>query len=63
MCENTQLVDSVIETARETDGKRKLPCAEAFQIAERFCVEKREVGRICNAYKIRICDCQLGCFR
>lgn len=63
MCENTQLVDEVIQKARQDDGTRKLACAEAFQIAERFSVEKREVGRICNAYKIKICECQLGCFR
>jgi hypothetical protein len=63
MCENTQLVDAVIETAKETDDKKELPCVEVFRIAERFAVEKREVGRICNAYKIRICKCQLGCFQ
>ncbi|MHC4574159.1 MAG: hypothetical protein ACYS76_08515 [Planctomycetota bacterium] len=63
MCENTQLVDSIIEAAREADGKRELSCTQAFKLAERFGVEKREVGRICNAYKIRIRECQLGCFR
>jgi hypothetical protein len=63
MCENTQLIDAVIETAKGADGEKELPCVEAFRIAERFGVEKREVGRICNAYKIRIRNCQLGCFR
>jgi hypothetical protein len=62
MCENTQLVDAIIEAAKTADDKKELPCAEAFRIAERFGMEKREVGRICNAYKIRIRECQLGCF-
>ncbi|MHC4155480.1 MAG: hypothetical protein ACYST6_11240 [Planctomycetota bacterium] len=63
MCENTQLVDAVIEAAKGADDKKELPCVEAFGIAVRFGVEKREVGRICNAYKIRIRECQLGCFQ
>ncbi|HUT28624.1 MAG TPA: hypothetical protein VMX13_02445 [Sedimentisphaerales bacterium] len=63
MWENTQLVDAIIETAKPADDKKELPCVEAFSIAERFGVEKREVGRICNAYKIKICNCQLGCFQ
>lgn len=63
MCENTQLVDAIIEAAKAADDKKELSCAEAFRIAERFGVPKREVGRICNAYKIRIRECQLGCFK
>ncbi|MHC4061473.1 MAG: hypothetical protein ACYSUC_11725 [Planctomycetota bacterium] len=63
MCENTQLVDAVVETAQGPDDKKELSCVEAFDIAERFGVEKLEVGRICNAYKIRIRKCQLGCFK
>jgi len=63
MCENTELVDAIIQTAKKADDKKELTCAEAFRIAERFGVEKREVGRICNAYKIRIRECQLGCFK
>jgi hypothetical protein len=63
MCENTELVDAVIAAAKEADGRKELTCAEAFSIAERFGVEKRELGHICNAYEIRIRECQLGCFR
>ena len=63
MCENTELVDAVISAAKEGAGRRELTCGEAFRIAERFGVEKGEVGRICDAYKIRIRECQLGCFR
>ncbi|MHC4618979.1 MAG: hypothetical protein ACYTEQ_14645 [Planctomycetota bacterium] len=63
MSENTELVDAVIAAAKEREGRRELTCAEAFGIAEQFGVEKGEVGRICNAYKIKIRECQLGCFR
>jgi hypothetical protein len=63
MCENTQLVNEMIEKARQDDGSRKLTCAEAFRLADRFGVEKLEIGRIRNAHNIRISNCQLGCFK
>jgi len=40
-----------------------LPCGEAFRLAERFGVKKLEIRRICDAHKIKICNCQLGCFK
>lgn len=63
MSENTELVDAVIEAAVEVDGRKKLSCARAFRLAERFGAELSEVGQVCNDYKIRITKCQLGCFK
>ena len=63
MNQNTELIDAVIEKAVEADGKKKLNCADAFELAERFNVKIIEIGRICNRNKIRIGKCQLGCFR
>jgi hypothetical protein len=42
------------------DGK--LPCALCFKIAEDFEISKREIGKILNEMKIKISQCQLGCF-
>jgi hypothetical protein len=63
MGEKTELVHAVIEAAVEIQGKKRLPCAEAFRLAECFSVERLEIGRICNAHQIRISKCQLGCFK
>lgn len=63
MSKKTKLVDAVIEAASEIGGKKKLSCATAFQLAERFAVKTLEIGHICNAKNIRICNCQLGCFK
>ena len=63
MNENEQLIDAVVKAATETDGRRKLPCASAFQLAERFGVRVMEIGQICNDNDIRITNCQLGCFK
>ncbi len=63
MTKNNEIIEAVIQAASDIDGRKRLPCAETFRLAERFGVEKLEIGRICNAQKIRICKCQLGCFK
>jgi len=56
------LINAVLERAQETNGRKKLACAEAFELAKEFEVEVIEIGRICNRHNIRIRKCQLGCF-
>jgi hypothetical protein len=62
MDKNEKLVNAVLERAKETDGTKKLACAEAFKLARKFQTEVIQIGRICNQKKIKICKCQLGCF-
>jgi len=63
MCDDKELVDAVLKSAKEINGRRKLTCAQAFGLAEQFGVEKRRVGSVCNANNVRISSCQLGCFK
>jgi len=61
MGKKEELVDAVLRLA---DGDRKsLTCAEAFVIAEDHGAELAEIGRICNENNVKICGCQLGCFK
>ncbi|GAH05694.1 unnamed protein product, partial [marine sediment metagenome] len=53
----------VVRAATDINGRKKLPCAEAFRLAEQFGVGKLEIRRICDAHNIRISNCQLGCFK
>lgn len=62
MSKEEDLINAVLERAQETDGRKKLACAEAFELAKEFETEVIEIGRICNRNNIRICKCQLGCF-
>ncbi len=39
-----------------------LACARAFQVAKKVEVNQRQVGDTANTLKVRIADCQLGCF-
>jgi len=62
MSKQQDLINAVLERVQDSDGKKKLTCAEAFELAEEFGTEIIEIGRICNRHNIRICKCQLGCF-
>jgi hypothetical protein len=66
MDEKGQLVNAVLESAcglPESGDRKQLTCVEAFKLAKSFEVEPIEIGRICNRHDIRICKCQLGCFK
>ncbi len=43
------------------DGK--IACAVAFDVAKRLGVPLKEVGRAANRAGVKICGCQLGCFK
>ena len=56
--DHKKIQDVIKEKAKEG----KLPCAVCFKIAEDFEISKKEIGKILNEMKIRISQCQLGCF-
>jgi hypothetical protein len=53
------LEDAIKEKAKD----RKLPCAVCFKIAEDFEIPKKELTKILNEMKVKISQCQLGCFK
>ncbi|MHC4395108.1 MAG: hypothetical protein ACYS1A_05590 [Planctomycetota bacterium] len=63
MGKEEDLIDAVLERAEEADGRKKLTCSEAFELAQEFGAKIIEIGRICNRHDIRIHKCQLGCFK
>ena len=66
MDKKEQLVEAVLGSAdggKEPARRERLTCAEAFELAEKFDVGVAEVGRICNQNNVKICKCQLGCFK
>ncbi len=50
------------EYAIEKDGKVKLKCGDAFNIAEELGKKPGEVGKVCQIDDVRIIGCTLGCF-
>lgn len=57
--DNDQILERQIQASLV---KGKLPCAVAFTIAEKLDVAPGTVGDKVNELKIRITNCQLGCF-
>jgi len=58
MADRKRVEMAILEKAK--DGK--IPCAVCFKIAEEFGITKKEMGTILNEMKIKIGQCQLGCF-
>jgi hypothetical protein len=40
----------------------KIPCARAFVLAEDLDLSRKELGELLNELRIKIIQCQLGCF-
>jgi hypothetical protein len=55
---NSQLETRLVAAAHE----KRITCAGAFAIAKSLGIPTAEVGRMANELKIKISNCQLGCF-
>jgi len=62
MDKKEELVNAVLEQSQKPNGRKRLTCTEAFELAQEFEVEPVEIGRVCNQHNVKICKCQLGCF-
>ena len=54
--------EEVIAKLKETAKDGKISCAMAFKIAKENKISTQEVGSLLNQLKIKIANCQLGCF-
>jgi hypothetical protein len=53
-----------IEQAFKSAGiEKSITCPEAFSIAAKYHIPKKEISEYCNANGIKIRGCQLGCFK
>lgn len=50
------------ETLLQKSKGGRLPCALCFKVAEEFGISNKEMGKILNEMKVKISQCQLGCF-
>jgi hypothetical protein len=54
--------DKLEKVILEKTKDGRLPCAMCFKIAEDFGISNNETGKILNEMKVKISQCQLGCF-
>lgn len=55
--------DEVIEAIKQRAQDGRIPCAVCFQIAEKYAVPKRELGKLLNELGIKVVQCQMGLFK
>jgi len=54
--------DTIIERIHQASQDNKLSCEKAHDLAHELNVPLKMIGALCDELKIRIRDCQLGCF-
>ena len=57
-----KIPESVLEAVRQAATDGRLGCADAHTLANKLEVELNLIGRAANELKIKIKNCQLGCF-
>lgn len=54
--------DLVLGATIDEDGKKKLECGKAHELAKENDITLKEIGKFCNENSIKIKACELGCF-
>lgn len=54
--------EKVVQAVRERAVDNRLSCPEARRLAAELGVPVKEVGRAADEAKVKITDCELGCF-
>ncbi len=57
-----ELIKLINDVTFEVEGKQKISCAKIFQLSEKYSVSLKEIGKCCDENKIKIANCQIGCF-
>ena len=56
------LKKEVAARCRVRNGRRTLTCRQAHSLAARLNVSLARIGRLCDAEKVKLVSCKLGCF-
>jgi pantothenate kinase len=54
--------EKLIAAVRRAAPEGKITCAQATQLADEHQFPRREMGSLLDELKVKIRDCQLGCF-
>jgi len=54
--------DELTDKIRAAIPEGKIPCAAAFKLAQDLGISRKEMGDLLNEMRIKITQCQLGCF-
>lgn len=54
--------EKLINQIREAAAENRISCKKALEIAEKNTISRKEMGKLLNELKIKVRECQLGCF-
>ena len=54
--------EDIKDKIRSAAPEGKIACAAAFRLAEELGLSRKDLGALLNDLKIKIIQCQLGCF-
>ena len=54
--------DKIAQAFSSAGIDKMISCPEAFSLAQRYKISKKEISDYCNSHGIKIRGCQLGCF-
>ena len=54
--------DEIKERIKAAAPEGRIPCPAAFRLAEEMGLSRKDLGELLNELKIKITQCQLGCF-
>jgi hypothetical protein len=54
--------EEIIDRIKKLAKEGKIPCAVAMKIAADHKISNKQMGDLLNRLKIKIAQCQLGCF-
>ncbi len=60
--DNSKIAEAVAEKIKGSLVNDHLPCAVAFEVGKEIKVTRQQIGDAANKLKIKIKNCQLGCF-
>jgi len=63
MDENRAIIDEIYKKSYEENGRIRIKCIDALDIAAKFGVNPILIAKLCNRQKIKFAKCQLGCFK
>ena len=61
--QKTPAREEIEAAVKERAKEGRLACREAFALAERLGVSPGRIGEAANGAGVKICGCQLGCFK
>jgi len=62
MADDARILELILARCGERNGRKTLPCPDAFALAEDNDLELMDIAKVCNRHKVKIVKCQLGCF-